>query len=135
MKFLRGYTREEISWMMYDWANSAHSVVVVTILPVFFNQIATARGMTAWGYATSAAMLIVALLAPVLGAFGDFRGYRKKLFFGFMLLGALSCAALAATPLMDLSTHCLLYTSFTSMAPLMGVPPQRGRCPVRRNRR
>ncbi len=105
MKFLRGYTREEISWMMYDWANSAHSVVVVTILPVFFNQIATARGMTAWGYATSAAMLIVALLAPVLGAFGDFRGYRKKLFFGFMLLGALSCAALAATPLMDLSTQ------------------------------
>ena len=90
---------------MYDWANSAHSVVVVTILPVFFNQIATARGMTAWGYATSAAMLIVALLAPVLGAFGDFRGYRKKLFFGFMLLGALSCAALAATPLMDLSTQ------------------------------
>ena len=105
MKFLRGYTREEISWMMYDWANSAHSVVVVTILPVFFNQIATARGMTAWGYATSTAMLIVALLAPVLGAFGDFRGYRKKLFFGFMLLGALSCAALAATPLMDLSTQ------------------------------
>ena len=50
-------------------------------------------------------MLIVALLAPVLGAFGDFRGYRKKLFFGFMLLGALSCAALAATPLMDLSTQ------------------------------
>ncbi|MDO5385419.1 MAG: MFS transporter [Rikenellaceae bacterium] len=91
--------------MMYDWANSAHSVVVVTILPVFFNQIATARGMTAWGYATSTAMLIVALLAPVLGAFGDFRGYRKKLFFGFMLLGALSCAALAATPLMDLSTQ------------------------------
>ncbi len=104
MKFLKGFTREELSWMMYDWANSAHSVVVVTILPVFFNQIATAQGMTIWGYATSAAMLIVALMAPVLGAFGDFKGARKKLFCVFMLLGVLACAGLAVTPEMDLST-------------------------------
>ena len=26
--------------MMYDWANSAHSVVVVTILPIFYNTVA-----------------------------------------------------------------------------------------------
>ena len=29
------FTKQEISWMMYDWANSAHSVIVVTILPIF----------------------------------------------------------------------------------------------------
>lgn len=104
MKLLKGYTKEEKSWMMYDWANSAHSVIVVTILPIFFNSIATARGMSIWGYATSAAMLIVALMAPILGAFGDFKGYRKKLFFGFMLLGVAACAFLAVTPLMDLAT-------------------------------
>ena len=34
--------------------------------------------MSLWGFATSAAMLIVALLAPILGAFGDFKGYRKN---------------------------------------------------------
>ena len=33
---LKGYTKEEKSWMMYDWANSAHSVIVVTLLPIFF---------------------------------------------------------------------------------------------------
>ena len=104
MGFLKKFTKQEISWMMYDWANSAHSVIVVTILPIFFNTIATERGMSLWGFATSAAMLIVALLAPILGAFGDFKGYRKKLFFVFMLLGAASCAFLALTPLMDLST-------------------------------
>ena len=70
--FLKRYTKEEKSWMMYDWANSAHSVIVVTILPIFFNSIATERGMSIWGYATSAAMLIVALMAPVMGAFGVF---------------------------------------------------------------
>ena len=52
--------------MLYDWANSAHSVCVVTILPIFFNTVAefTASGestMTTWGYATSIAMAVVAL--------------------------------------------------------------------------
>ena len=103
---LKGYTKEEKSWMMYDWANSAHSVIVVTILPIFYNTVAgymadSASGMSTWGYATSAAMAIVALLAPVLGVFGDFRGMRKKLFVGFMLVGVVSCALMAATPMMD----------------------------------
>ncbi len=35
---LKGYTKEEKSWMMYDWANSAHSVIVVTLLPIFFRR-------------------------------------------------------------------------------------------------
>ena len=95
--------------MMYDWANSAHSVVVVTILPIFFNTVASymqdaASGMTVWGYATSAAMAIVALAAPVLGVFGDFEGFRKKLFTVFMLVGVLSCAGLAITPQLDFVT-------------------------------
>ena len=82
MKLLKGYTKEEKSWMMYDWANSAHSVIVVTILPIFYNTVVgymadSASGMSTWGYATSAAMAIVALLAPVLGVFGDFKGMRK----------------------------------------------------------
>ena len=109
MKFLRGFTKKEASWMMYDWANSAHSVVVVTILPIFFNTVASymqdaASGMTVWGYATSAAMAIVALAAPVLGVFGDFEGFRKKLFTVFMLVGVLSCAGLAVTPQLDFVT-------------------------------
>ena len=109
MKFLRGFTKKEVSWMMYDWANSAHSVVVVTILPIFFNTVASymqdaASGMTVWGYATSTAMAIVALAAPVLGVFGDFEGFRKKLFTVFMLVGVLSCAGLAVTPQLDFVT-------------------------------
>ena len=31
---LKGFTKEEKSWMMYDWANSAHSVIIVTLLEV-----------------------------------------------------------------------------------------------------
>lgn len=109
MKLLKGYTKQEASWMMYDWANSAHSVIVVTILPIFYNTVAgymadSASGMTTWGYATSIAMAIVALAAPVLGVFGDFEGWRKKLFTVFLLVGAVSCAGLAFTPMMDFIT-------------------------------
>ena len=39
MKFLKGYTKAEKSWMMYDWANSAESVIIVTILPIFYDTI------------------------------------------------------------------------------------------------
>lgn len=109
MKLLSGYTKQEKSWMMYDWANSAHSVIVVTILPIFYNTVVgymadAASGMTTWGYATSAAMAIVALLAPVLGVFGDFKGMRKKLFTAFMLVGVVSCVGLAVTPQLDFMT-------------------------------
>ncbi len=37
---LKGYTKQEISWMMSDWANSAHSVIIVTLLPSFFYNVA-----------------------------------------------------------------------------------------------
>ena len=85
MGLLKGYTKQEISWMMYDWANSAHSVIVVTLLPIFFDTVAgytadSVSSMSTWGYATSIAMAIVALSAPFLGVFGDIRGMRKRLF-------------------------------------------------------
>ena len=32
---LKGYSKKEKSWMLYDWANSAHSVIIVTLIPVF----------------------------------------------------------------------------------------------------
>ena len=109
MHILKGYTKQEISWMMYDWANSAHSVIIVTLLPIFFDTVAgytadSVSSMSTWGYATSIAMLIVALSAPFLGVFGDIRGMRKKLFRFFMLLGVAACAGMAFTPVMDFTS-------------------------------
>ena len=109
MGFLKKFTKQEISWMMYDWANSAHSVIVVTILPIFFDTVAgytadSVSSMSTWGFATSLAMAIVALSAPFLGVFGDIRSMRKKLFTAFLLLGVASVAGLAFTPLMDFTS-------------------------------
>ena len=109
MSILKGYTKQEVSWMMYDWANSAHSVIVVTLLPIFFDTVAgytadSVSSMSTWGYATSIAMAIVALSAPFLGVFGDIRGMRKRLFTFFVLLGVLAVAGLAFTPGMDFTS-------------------------------
>lgn len=109
MGLLKGYTKQEISWMMYDWANSAHSVIVVTLLPIFFDSVASytadsVSSMSTWGYATSIAMAIVAMAAPFLGVFGDIRGMRKRLFAGFVILGVAAVALMAFTPLMDFTS-------------------------------
>ena len=106
MGLLKGYTKQEISWMMYDWANSAHSVIVVTLLPIFFDTVAgytadSVSSMSTWGYATSIAMAIVALSAPFLGVFGDIRGMRKRLFALFVGIGVVAVALLSFTPMMD----------------------------------
>ena len=106
MNFLKGYTKQEKSWMMYDWANSAESVIIVTILPIFYDTISanSSAAISRWGMGTSLSMLICALMAPVLGALGDFKGMRKKLFMAFMSVGIIACALLAFTPQMDVTT-------------------------------
>ena len=101
---LKRFTRAEKSWIFYDWANSAQSAIIAAIiLPIFFKSVATGSGVpdvdaTAyWGYATSIGTLICAVCAPLLGALGDVRGYKKRLFTFFMLVGVTGTALLAFT--------------------------------------
>ncbi len=101
---LKRFTREEKSWIFYDWANSAQSAIIAAIiLPIFFKTVAKGSGVadvdaTAyWGYATSVGTLICAVCAPFMGALGDLRGYKKKLFTFFMLVGVAGTALLAFT--------------------------------------
>ncbi|WP_244549294.1 MFS transporter [Desulfatibacillum alkenivorans] len=89
------------SWCMYDWANSAFATTMMAAMyPPFFHAAAVKAGFTpsgataAWGYFAAAALFIVAVSAPLLGAMADYMG-RRKLFVGlFAGLGVLcTCAA------------------------------------------
>ena len=84
---------------MYDWANSVYATnIMAAIFPIYFTSIAGGNdspGMVWWGYGTSIATLVVAVLAPILGAVGDYKGMKKKLFAGFMLLGVVTTLAMA----------------------------------------
>jgi len=79
-------TRTEKSWILYDMANSAFVLVVVTaVMPIFFKEIA-AHGVAPevstawWGYANSLSSAILVVLAPTMGAFADYGGWKKRLF-------------------------------------------------------
>lgn len=83
-------------WVMYDWANSAFATTMMAaVLPIFYSDVAagTLDKITAqsyWGYTQSAAMLLVAVLAPVLGAIADLSGSKVRFLRIFSYLGILS---------------------------------------------
>ena len=101
---LKWFTKQEKSWMMYDWANSAHSIVIVTVLPIFFMSLFTDKtlGQAKLGAFTSIAAVLIALLAPLLGTIGDFKHMKKRLFTLFVAIGVTSCLFLASTPFLPI---------------------------------
>ena len=84
-----GYSKKELSWILYDCGNSAYSVAITTALfPVYFQMIG-GSGMNL-GYYNSFASIIIAVISPVLGTIADFRGMKKKLFNLFSLIAIFS---------------------------------------------
>ena len=97
-------TSLEKKWVLYDVGNSAFTMMVSTIFPIYFNALAEGAGISDvdylayWGYATSVCTLIVAILGPTLGAIADTKNFKKIIFsismgigvFGCILLGFLS---------------------------------------------
>jgi len=85
---------------MYDWANSAFAVTIVTaIFPVYFTSVAAAgispaEATRRLAMATTIALAISAVLAPVLGAVADYAPVKKRLLALFMAIGALASGAL-----------------------------------------
>lgn len=74
-------TRALWSWALYDWANSAFFTIILTfIFARYFSQSVVqddVAGTNAWGNIVGVSGLVVALLAPVLGAIADQSGRRK----------------------------------------------------------
>jgi UMF1 family MFS transporter len=74
--------REILGWCAYDFADSAFTTVIVTVLySLYFKDVVVGNDERAnflWGLAASVSEIGVALLAPVLGAIADFSGSRKK---------------------------------------------------------
>ena len=109
-------TKQEKSWVLYDVGNSAFTMLISTIIPIFFKNLAAGAGIEGdlstayWGYAASITTIIVAIIGPVLGTLGDHKGYKLPLFMTFALVGIVGCAV------MGFATNWLLFISLFIIA-------------------
>ena len=94
----RAYKKIVNAWCMYDWGSSAFSTTVeAAVLPVYFEQ-AVAAGLGGntptvyWAYTNAIALIIVAVLAPILGSVADYTGGKKRLLTIFAVIGILATA-------------------------------------------
>jgi UMF1 family MFS transporter len=97
------------AWTYYDWANSVHSLVIVSsIFPVYFSATALnesggpvinflglpVKNSVLFSYTVSAAFLLTALLSPICTALADYSGRKKAFMKLFCYIGAISCSLL-----------------------------------------
>ncbi|MBR3312380.1 MAG: MFS transporter [Solobacterium sp.] len=100
----KNFNKLEKSWIYYDIGNSAFTMMVSTIIPLWFNTLATNAGMDQsqylayWSYGTSAATILVALMGPIFGTIADNKGFKKPLFMTVLLIGVVGCALLGVMP-------------------------------------
>jgi UMF1 family MFS transporter len=82
------------AWTLFDYANTAFSVIIVTVIysRYFTNHVAGGRRWL-WGLAVSISMLCAAALSPPLGAAADFSSGRKRFLFLFTIV-TIVCTAL-----------------------------------------
>jgi UMF1 family MFS transporter len=97
-----GLHRKELrAWALYDWANSAFATTVMAaVLPIYYVQVAGSTlpsnvALSYWAYTAAAALLIIVLASPILGAMADFMGAKKRFLAAFMLLGVAATLGLS----------------------------------------
>ncbi|MGN0907958.1 MAG: MFS transporter [Bullifex sp.] len=111
--------KEIISWSLYDWANSAFATTVMAaFFPIFFSaywSLGQDASVSTFflGIANSAASLVVAVMAPFLGAIADSGSYRKKFLIFFAFLGAVMTSCLWLLSSGQWGLAILLYVAAT----------------------
>lgn len=85
-------------WTLFDFANTSFSIVVVTFLFAVYFKETVASGQPVgdlyWSFGTSIAMIITAIISPVLGAMADHSAGKKRFLLFFTVLCIFATAAL-----------------------------------------
>ncbi|OIP54827.1 MAG: MFS transporter [Ignavibacteria bacterium CG2_30_36_16] len=81
------------TWTLFDFANTSFSIIVVTfVYAVYFKKTVANNepiGDLYWSIGTSLAMMITAVISPILGAIADYSAGKKR----FLLFFTLQCVA------------------------------------------
>ncbi|MBQ9047897.1 MAG: MFS transporter [Solobacterium sp.] len=116
------FTKLERAWIFYDIGNSAFTMMVSTIIPIWFNALSEQAGMTDsqylayWSFATSAATIMVALIGPIFGTIADNKDFKKPMFTTVLVVGVIGCVLLGIVPnwLMYLITYVIAKVCYSS---------------------
>jgi len=88
--------KQRRAWYLYDFGNSAYAaVVLLAVYSAYFKSevVGGAQGSFYWGLAVGIAMLVVALLSPILGAIADYSASKKRF---LLIYTAMSCVFTAS---------------------------------------
>ena len=95
---LPNFSKLERSWILYDVANSAYILTIITVLfPIYYQSIAAniSNRSQIFAFVTAGIALTDAILAPIIGSLSDYKGNKKKFFKIFFTLGVLGGLFLA----------------------------------------
>ena len=98
-------------WAMFDWANSVYNLVITsTIFPAYFESMTAQRtendvsyvhfmgrefvNTSLYNYALGFALLIVALILPLLTSIADYKGNKKAFMAFFFTIGSIACSSM-----------------------------------------
>ena len=100
----RNMKKEEKAWVLYDVGNSVFTLMVSTLIPIWFNTLGKSQNISStqylayWSYAVSAVTILVAIAGPILGALSDTKGFRKPMFTLSLAVGVAGCILLGVVP-------------------------------------
>jgi UMF1 family MFS transporter len=86
---------------MYDWANSAYSTLLITIVMSYLQEFVLpgGRGVVAYAWGIGAAMFLAAVLSPIVGALADANRSKRTWLGAMALTGAAAAVLMAVVPL------------------------------------
>src|SRR5262245_3597607 len=85
---------------MYDWANSAfQTTIIAAVFPIYFHNVVAADlgdalATSRFAWATTIAIVIVAVIAPLLGVIADYAAMKKTMLGVFVGIGVVSTTAM-----------------------------------------
>jgi UMF1 family MFS transporter len=110
------YSRRIRAWTLYDWANSAFATTILAaVLPIYYSQVAGATlsspaiATAYWSRGLSIAILIVAVISPVLGTISDIMRGKKRFLAVFAGIGILSTGLLVLVETGDWMLASILF--------------------------
>ena len=137
-----GLHRPELrAWAMYDWAISGmQAVILASVFQIYFTRVAASglegsQATAAWSATNTAGAVVVAALAPILGAMADYAAIKKKLVALFMIVGVIGTGGMFFIQRGDLTLAIVMYllslagataslTFYESLLPHIAAPDE-----------